>query len=182
MPKKELEILGLSFAHSILGDDAIILKEVGGKRRLPILVSNTKATRLAMQIDGVRPFRPMTHDLLEKFIERFNIVLVEVLIYKVEDGIFYSTLFCEDKGESIEFEIRTSDAIVIAQKFNVKIYATETLLDSVGVICDLEHSTTYPNQFTRLSNAELKKQLEKAVVSEDYALAILIRNELTARS
>lgn len=182
MLKKELKILGFSFAHSIYGDDAIILQEVEGQRRIPVLVSNTQAVRLSMQIDGMVPSRPMTHDLLENFIVHFNITVEEILIHKVEGEIFYSTLSCSDKEKTIKLDARTSDAIVIAQKLNVKIYSTTALLDQVGITCSLKHSSSYPNQFTQLNNLQLKSQLAKAIAKEDYAIAVLLRNELNSRS
>src|SRR5690606_16645261 len=133
MEKVELEIIGLSYSQTQSGAYALVLSEVGGKRRLPIIIGGFEAQAIAIELENMIPSRPLTHDLFKNFAESFDISIKEVIIYKLKEGVFFSKLICEKDGKEIELDTRTSDAIAIAVRFKCKVYTYESILGSAGL-------------------------------------------------
>lgn len=195
MEKIKLEIVGLSYSQTQSGAYALVLSEVEGKRRLPIIIGGFEAQAIAIEIEKMVPTRPLTHDLFKNFASAFEISIKEVVIYNLVEGIFYSKLICEQNGEIIEIDARTSDAIAIGVRFNCPVYTFETILSSAGILLDETEETDefltegeeeemveVSGSIEDLSDKELNQQLNDAINSEDYELASKIRDELNRRS
>ena len=199
MKKTKLEIFGLSFSQTQSGAYALVLGEENGNRRLPIIIGGFEAQAIAVEIEKMRPHRPLTHDLFKNFAETFDISISEVIIYNLKDGIFYSKLICTDGEKVVEIDGRTSDAIAMAVRFNCPIYTYEFILSQAGVIIDestmgdtddesavlAESSQKKPfseiDDLSKLSMAELKDSLKRVIEEEDYETASKIRDELKKR-
>lgn len=191
MQKIELKIIGLSYSHSQSSAYALILGEVKGTRRLPIIVGGLEAQAIAIEVEKLKPARPLTHDLFKTFAETFDIDIREVIINKFFEGIFYSVLVCEKNGNLIEIDSRTSDAVAIALRFNRPIYTYESIMSVGGIILDPEEEDTTSNktseqnkdvnEFTRLSEKELEDLLQRTIEAENYEKASQIRDELKRR-
>jgi hypothetical protein len=194
MDKIKLEIVGLSYSQTQSGAYALVLSEVNGKRRLPIIIGGFEAQAIAIELEKMVPTRPLTHDLFKNFADTFDIKVVEVVIYKLVEGIFYSKLVCEFNGMTTEIDARTSDAIAIGVRFNCPVYTFETILASAGILLDQppgeeddflsepaedEGST---ETIKTVSMDELEQQLNQAIDNEDYELASKIRDEINRRS
>lgn len=134
MEKIKLEILGISYSQSQSGAYALILGENGEKRRLPIIIGSFEAQAIAIELEKMKPSRPLTHDLLKNFAQTFNIIIKEVIIYKFAEGIFYSKLICFDGIKEVEIDSRTSDAVALAVRFKCPIYTYESILGAAGIV------------------------------------------------
>ncbi len=201
MEKVKLNVLGISYSQTQTGAYALVLAEENGRRRIPIIVGGFEAQAIAIQLEGLKPPRPLTHDLFLNFSHTFNIDLLEVTVYKLEEGVFYSKLTCDNGQRIIEIDARTSDAIALALRFKCPIYTTEDILKKAGIILDFEKEaavqpgaepvTTTRNiqvldssfiEEIRKSNLqELTDLLEEAVKDENYEKASLIRDEINRR-
>lgn len=198
MDKIKLDIVGLSYSQTQSGAYALVLGEVNGRRRLPIIIGGFEAQAIAIEIEKMTPSRPLTHDLFKSFAELFNIAVREVLIYNLVDGIFFAKLICNDGEKDIEIDARTSDAIAIAVRFNCPIYTYEFILSTAGIIIEgndfafLENldsdslksdssEKSSPMSFSTLSDAELKEKLQQALSDEAYERAAKIRDEIARR-
>lgn len=189
MQKIELKIVGLSYSHSQSSAYALILGEVNGNRRLPIIVGGLEAQAIAIEVEKLKPARPLTHDLFKTFAETFDIEIREVIINKFQEGIFYSILVCEKDGEIIELDSRTSDAVAIALRFNSPIYTYESIMSVGGIILDpedeaVEQTVDKPfeeSEFSKYNAADLDDQLLKAIENEDYERASIVRDEINKR-
>ncbi len=189
MQKIELKIVGLSYSHSQSSAYALILGELNGNRRLPIIVGGLEAQAIAIEVEKLKPARPLTHDLFKTFAETFDIEILEVIINKFHEGIFYSILVCEKNGEIIEIDSRTSDAVAIALRFNSPIFTYESIMSVGGIILDPEDETieqeikqpVEENEFSNLNLSELDELLLKAIEHEDYERASVIRDEIAKR-
>ncbi|GAA0874705.1 bifunctional nuclease family protein [Wandonia haliotis] len=194
MEKVKLEIVGLSYSQTQSGAYALVLSEVGGKRRLPIIIGGFEAQAIAIELEKMTPTRPLTHDLFKNFASDFGIVVKEVIIYNLVEGIFYSKLICEQNGEIKEIDARTSDAIAIGVRFNCPVYTFESILSSAGILLDesddfSEPTVTNPSEeqseqgssMSTMSIAELEAMLEDALEKEEYELASKIRDEINKR-
>jgi bifunctional DNase/RNase len=196
MNKVKLEIVGLSYSQTQSGAYALVLAEVGGKRRLPIIIGGFEAQAIAIELEKMTPTRPLTHDLFKSFATAFEIEVKEIVIYNLVEGIFYSKLICEKDGVTTEIDARTSDAIAIGVRFNCPVYTFESILASAGILLD-ENSAD--NDFTfgendeekiekpketinSLSIEELEEQLNVALENEDYELASKLRDEMNKRT
>ena len=194
MEKIKLDIAGLSYSQTQSGAYALVLSEVIGKRRLPIIIGGFEAQAIAIELEKMTPSRPLTHDLFKNFSDYFNINLVEVIIYNLVEGIFFAKLICEQDGKEVEIDSRTSDAIALAVRFECPIYTFEFVLSSAGIILDdddaeemddmnsdinLEEITKNPAE--RMSLKELKKHLKKSIDNEDYEAASRFRDEINKR-
>lgn len=190
MQKIELKIVGLSYSHSQSSAYALILGEVNGNRRLPIIVGGLEAQAIAIEVEKLKPARPLTHDLFKTFAETFDIEIREVIINKFQEGIFFSILVCEKEGEIIELDSRTSDAVAIALRFNSPIYTYESIMSVGGIILDPEEEaieqtvdkTFETGEFSDFNAADLDDQLLKAIENEDYERASIIRDEINKRN
>jgi bifunctional DNase/RNase len=197
MKKLKLDIVGLSYSQTQSGAYALVLGEVGGRRRLPIIIGSFEAQAIAIEIEKMTPSRPLTHDLFKSFAEAYHIMIQEVVIYNLVDGIFFSKLICSDGKKVMEIDARTSDAIAIAVRFDCPIYTYEFILSSAGIVIEgndfvyLENIGETPEEitptpssapgFTALSEDELKAKLQEALAEESYEKAAKIRDELNRR-
>ena len=195
MHKIRLNILGLSVSQTQSGAYALVLAEENGERRIPIIIGPVEAQAIAIQLEGLKPPRPLTHDLIKNLALAFDIALLEVTIYKLEEGIFYSELLCEMNGKEIRIDSRTSDAVALALRFRCPIYTTEEILKKSGIILDLEDEDSpvrnYQDKedfgdpevstYSQYTEKELNEMINEAVQNEDYEKASIIRDELKRR-
>lgn len=189
--KIKLEILGLSSGQSQSGSFALVLGEVGGSRRLPIIIGMFEAQAIAIEIEKIVPNRPMTHDLFKAFSLNFDIDIQEVYISDLKEGVFFAKIICEHQGKTFEIDSRPSDAIAIGLRFNVDFYTNESILTEAGIVLtdeyedDIAHVETEKPQSTQiedLSSGELEKLLTDALDKEDYEKAARIRDVLNKRN
>ena len=202
----KLTIQGISYSQTQNGAYALILNEVDGDRKLPIVIGAFEAQSIAIALEKeIKPPRPLTHDLFKNFAERFEIVVKQVIIHKLVDGVFYSSIICErDKIEEI-IDARTSDAIALALRFSAPIFTYKNILDKAGIymktnLMDNENSpkemdeslsnintfgveddVVMGNTYSKNSLAELAELLENAVEKEDYREAAKIGDEISKR-
>jgi len=196
MKKIKLDIVGLSYSQTQSGAYALVLGEVSGRRRLPIIIGSFEAQAIAIEIEKMTPSRPLTHDLFKSFGQAYNITVQEIIIYNLVDGIFYSKLICSDGKKVVEIDARTSDAIAVAVRFDCPIYTYEFILSSAGIVIEgndfvyLENinekaeektNVTPAGSFNSLSIDELKTKLQEALADESYEKAAKIRDELNRR-
>ncbi len=194
MQKIRLNILGLSVSQTQSGAYALVLSEEIGDRRIPIIIGPVEAQAIAIQLEGLKPPRPLTHDLIKNIALAFEIALLEVTIYKLEEGIFYSELLCEMNGKEIRVDSRTSDAVALALRFKCPIYTTEDILSKAGIVLEPEDKDlpdpatlepkaepTGSSPFAHYTMQELEEMLNEAVQNEDYEKASVIRDEIHNR-
>ena len=192
MEKVELEITGINYSYSQSGAYTLILSEIGGSRRLPIIIGQFEAQSIAIELEKLKPSRPLTHDLFKKFANTFHVKLNEVVINKFEEGVFYSILVFEKENQFYTVDARTSDAVALAIRFNCPIYTDEEILKEIGVMFEVNSEKNTDNdikseeedrenELSLLSDEELNDMLNEAVESENFELASLIRDELKKR-
>jgi bifunctional DNase/RNase len=202
MSKIKLNVLGISYSQTQSGAYALVLTEEDGDRRIPIIVGGFEAQSIAIQLEGLKPPRPLTHDLFMNFARSFHIDLLEVNIYKLEEGVFYSKLMCDNGDQKISIDTRTSDAIALALRFKCPIYTTEEIMERAGIVLEFggeEKSSTLSQESTlsdttpgagkdtteeyrEFTTQELNEMLKEAIGKEDYEKASLIRDELNKRT
>ncbi len=193
-----LNIKGISYSQTQSGAYALVLSEVDGERTLPIIIGAFEAQSIAIALEKeIKPPRPLTHDLFKTFSDRFHIKVKQVIIHKLVDGIFYSSLICErDKIEEI-IDARTSDAIALATRFNAPIFTYENILDKAGIFLKIKEDPKLTQakieveeltadimqdvSFGEVSLKELHEKLNEAVTNEDYELAAKLRDEIAKR-
>ncbi|QBN18872.1 bifunctional nuclease family protein [Flavobacterium nackdongense] len=203
----KLSIKGISYSQTQNGAYALILNEVDGDRKLPIVIGAFEAQSIAIALEKeIKPPRPLTHDLFKNFADRFDIVVKQIIIHKLVDGVFYSSIICErDKIEEI-IDARTSDAIALALRFNAPIFTYKNILDKAGIFLKAnplnpekdsqeiddalsnpetfrqeEESNQSGNLYAKHSLEQLNELLEQAVQNEDYEKAAKIRDEISKR-
>ena len=192
MKKIRLEIVGMSYSQSQSGAYALILGVHGENRRLPIIIGGFEAQAIAIELEKMKPTRPLTHDLFKNFASHFDVNITEVIINKFEEGIFYSKLLCEQGGKTTEIDSRTSDAVALAIRFNCPIYAYEEIIEEAGIVmeddpaAEGEESVAKETETTEVSfddylTDELKDMLKKAIADEDYEEASKVRDEINKR-
>ena len=193
--KIKLEISGLSYSQTQTGAYALVLSETKGKRSLPIIIGSFEAQAIAIELEDMKPSRPLTHDVFKNFAAAFGIMLEEVAIYNLLEGVFYAKLICiGPNGEKIEIDARTSDAIALAVRFKCPVHTFEFILKNAGVIIDedaeirtqeddgaVELAEVNKNPLVSKTVDQLEEMLRDALESEDYELATRLRDELTAR-
>ncbi len=194
-----LDIKGISYSQTQSGAYALVLSEVDGTRTLPIVIGAFEAQSIAIALEKeIKPPRPLTHDLFKSFADRFHIIIKQVIIHKLVDGVFYSSLICERDGIEEIIDTRTSDAIALATRFLAPIFTYENILDKAGVylklkdedeideenivLGDLIAETIEETSYGTETLEELNKQLDEAVENEDYELAAQIRDEINKRN
>ena len=191
MQKIELEIVALSHSITQSNSYAVILGEVGGSRRLPIVIGGFEAQAIAVALENMHPARPLTHDLMKNFMTSFDIALQEVYICDLQEGIFFSKLVCFTANDTIEIVSRTSDALALAVRFGCPIYVYENILSQAGLENEIAEKETPSavgstaakvNNLESLSLIELNNLLAKVLEQEDYIRAIDIRDEITKRN
>lgn len=194
MEKVELEINGISYSYSQSGAYTLILSESGGQRKLPIIIGQFEAQSIAIEMEKMKPTRPLTHDLFRSLALSFNIKLNEVFINKFEEGVFHSMLVFEKENQIHTLDSRTSDAVALAIRFNCPIYTSEDILNEVGVIFDEQEPETIEEEsdeketpvnsasgLASMSLDELEAIMTEAIENEDYELASQIRDEINRR-
>jgi bifunctional DNase/RNase len=191
MQKIELEIVALSHSITQSNSYAVILGEVNGLRRLPIVIGGFEAQAIAVALENMHPSRPLTHDLMKNFKTAFNLQLQEVYICDLQEGIFYSKLVCFNANDTIEIDSRTSDALALAVRFGCPVYVYEHILDQAGLTNEKADKIDMPATITKtsersdlakLSLAELNQLLSEVLEQEDYIRAIDIRDEINKRN
>lgn len=197
MKKIELEIVALSHSITQTHSYAVVLGEVNGLRRLPIVIGGFEAQAIAVALEKMQPSRPLTHDLMKNFLNAFAIDLHEIIICDLQEGIFYSKLVCSSENDTIEIDSRTSDALALAVRFGCPIYTYENILESAGILMEdtekskkkkakqevvVEESGMTGNEDLKtMTIEELNTLLTDVLESEDYIRAIAIRDEINSR-
>lgn len=199
MKKIKLDIVGLSYSQTQSGAYALVLGEVSGRRRLPIIIGGFEAQAIAIEIEKMTPSRPLTHDLFKTFAETFHIKIEEVIIYNLVDGIFYAKIVFNDGQKHTEIDARTSDAIALAVRFKAPVYTYEFILASAGIVIEgndfvfLENieptggadpetvASSDTASFSSMTDEQLQETLAKALADELYEKAARIRDEITRR-
>lgn len=185
--KIKLSVLGFSFNQSQSGTYGLVLAEEDGLRRLMIVIGTPEAQSIAFKLQGSIPPRPLTHDLFQTLLAQLGILLLEVNIYKYEDGVFFSKMILRQGTEIIEIESRTSDAIAIALRTKSPVYTSEIIMQEQAVVFDdntLEDNASENEKdnlaldYSLLNEEELESLLKDAIDGEDYELASLLRDEL----
>ena len=194
MKKIELEIVALSHSITQTHSYAVVLGEINGLRRLPIVIGGFEAQAIAVALERMNPSRPLTHDLMKNFMMAFNVELHEIVINDLQEGIFYSKLVCSSANDTVEIDSRTSDALALAVRFGCPIYTYENILEQAGVMMedDQKKESQTPastvtsdaastNDLKALNLAELNTLLTDVLEHEDYIRAISIRDEIKSR-
>lgn len=193
MKKIELEIVALSHSITQTHSYAVVLGEVNGLRRLPIVIGGFEAQAIAVALERMQPSRPLTHDLMKNFMNAFNVELMEIVINDLQEGIFYSKLVCISEHDTVEIDSRTSDALALAVRFGCPIYTYDHILESAGILMEdsggkkkrkdvpVEEISAAREDLANLTLEELETLLNEVLESEDYIRAISIRDELNKR-
>jgi bifunctional DNase/RNase len=205
MGKIKLNVLGISYSQTQSGAYALVLSEEEGNRRIPIIVGGFEAQAIAIELEGLTPPRPLTHDLFKNFSTAYGIRILEVNIHKLEDGVFFANIICDNGDNQMTLDARTSDAIALALRFKCPIYTTEEIVEKAGIVLDFDKDTDlgqpdipeekeveetprrkrkrpiHPD-LSESSLEELKSLLADAVAKEDYERASEIRDEINRRS
>ena len=203
-----LKIKGISYSQTQNGAYALILNEEEGDRKLPIVIGAFEAQSIAIALEKeIKPPRPLTHDLFKNFADRFKIVVQQVIIHKLVDGVFYSSIICERDNDEEIIDARTSDAIALALRFNAPIFTYKTILDKAGIFLKFSSKEKEEDEddsimvdeilqegeaveiesgadthgYREMSLQELHAELDKAVASEDYEKAAKLRDEISKR-
>lgn len=204
-----LKIKGISYSQTQNGAYALILNEADGDRKLPIVIGAFEAQSIAIALEKeIKPPRPLTHDLFKNFADRFSIVIKQVIIHKLVDGVFYSSIVCERDNVEEIIDARTSDAIALALRFNAPMFTYRTILDKAGIFLKfsskekekeenndsimvdeilqegetVEINTGASDGYKELTIDELNQELKKAVTDEDYEKAAKLRDEISKRN
>ncbi len=193
MKKIELEIVALSHSITQTHSYAVVLGEINGLRRLPIVIGGFEAQAIAVALERMQPSRPLTHDLMKNFMHAFNVELMEIIINDLQEGIFYSKLVCVNEHDTVEIDSRTSDALALAVRFGCPIYTYENILENAGILMEdeskqkksdipvQEAATISSRDLSKMSLLELEKLLQEVLEQEDYIRAIEIRDEIKKR-
>ena len=195
MKKIELEIVALSHSITQTHSYAVVLGEINGLRRLPIVIGGFEAQAIAVALERMNPSRPLTHDLMKNFMMAFNVELHEIVINDLQEGIFYSKLVCSSANDTVEIDSRTSDALALAVRFGCPIFTYENILEQAGVMMEDDQKkesqpitstvttsdTSGTNDLKSLSLSELNNLLTEVLEHEDYIRAIAIRDEIKSR-
>jgi len=193
MKRVKLKVLGISYSQTQSGAYALILVEEKGERRVPIIIGGFEAQAIVIKLENLDPPRPLTHDLFRNFASEFNISVIEVMIYKLEEGVFYSRLLCNNGEKEISIDSRTSDAVALALRFGCPIYITEEILEKAGITVtpaesgpetENDSDTLFESEgsnYDTYSDEELYKMIDEAVKTEDYEKAASIRDEIEKR-
>lgn len=192
MSRIKLKVLGLSYSQTQSGAYALVLAEEEGERRIPIIIGGFEAQAIAIELEALKPPRPLTHDLFVNFAMAFKIDIIEVTIHRLEEGIFYSELLCDNGGSRIKIDARTSDAVALAIRFDCPIYTTKDIMDKAGIILPVEDNIrtdkaeakkddSQKTKYEGKTIKELQEMLDKAIEQEKYEEASHIRDEISRR-
>ena len=192
MEKIKLEVLGLSYSQTQAGAYALILSVNQSDERIPIIIGGFEAQSIAIQLENLKPPRPLTHDLFKTVATDFEINLKEVFIYRLEEGIFYSRLYFEKDGATKAVDSRTSDAVALALRFGCPIYTTTEIVSKAGIVLKITDDnredddtsilktspSSSPSGYRNYTVEELESLMDEAIRNEDYEKATLIRDEI----
>ena len=193
MQKIKLDITGIQYSQTQSGSYVLTLLEVGGRRKLPILIGGFEAQSIAVELEKMVPNRPLTHDLIKTFCKSFGVNVKEIVIYKFLEGVFYSKIICEKDGMITEIDSRTSDEIAVGFRFNATIFSYDDVLEEVDskegiengseeeLLDEDEVEVSEENELRSASKEELNHRLQEAIDNEAYELASKIRDELNRR-
>ena len=193
MKRVKLKVTGISYSQTQSGAYALILNEENGDRRIPIIIGGFEAQAIVIKLENLDPPRPLTHDLFKRFADEFNISVTEVMIYKLEEGVFFSKLVCNSRDKEYSIDSRTSDAVALALRFGCPIFIAEDILDKAGITInstDSEFSSSNEtdnifvsesNKYDPYSDEELYKIIDESVKTEDYERAAAVRDEIEKR-
>ncbi len=197
MKKIELEIVALSHSVTQTHSYAVVLGEINGLRRIPIVIGGFEAQAIAVALERINPSRPLTHDLMKNFMLAFNVDLHEVVINDLQEGIFFSKLICSTEHDTVEIDSRTSDALALAVRFGCPIFTYENILSQASLENEGQSQTSTPppsetvsepkkelteeGDIHSMSTSELQQFLNEVLEQEDYVKAIAIRDELNKR-
>ncbi|HOU03650.1 MAG: hypothetical protein GT600_05150 [Bacteroidales bacterium] len=192
MKRVKLKVMGISYSQTQSGAYALLLIEENGDRRIPIIIGGFEAQAIVIKLENLEPPRPLTHDLFKKFADQFNIAIIEVMIDKLEEGVFFSKLVCNNGEKEYLIDSRTSDAVAIALRFGCPIYINEDILEKAQLTnSPSETELSSPNEaenqvkagskYSSFSDEELYKMIDEAVKTEDYERAASIRDEIEQR-
>ncbi|MEZ7886370.1 MAG: bifunctional nuclease family protein [Flavobacteriales bacterium] len=194
MDKIELEISDIAPSGSTSGAYALVLKQIDGHKKLPIVIGGHEAQAIAIELEKMTPSRPLTHDLFKSFSTAFTIDIEEIIIYNLIEGIFFAKIIAVQDGRKAEIDARTSDAVAVAVRFECPIYCYDFILDSAGIDAEGEDGafneddlvaseTKMVEESTEaLSVVELEAQLNQALEDEDYEKATILRDEINKRT
>jgi bifunctional DNase/RNase len=193
MKRVKLKVMGISYSQTQSGAYALILTEEKGDRRIPIIIGGFEAQAIVIKLESLNPPRPLTHDLFKMFADEFRISVLEVFIYKLEEGVFFSKLICNNGEKEISLDSRTSDAVALALRFGCSIYITEEILDKAGITISQSNTDDLAgnpvdsllepgnSKYDTFTDDELYKMIDEAVKTEDYERAAAIRDEIEKR-
>ena len=192
MKRIKLKVMGISYSQTQSGAYALLLIEENGNRRIPIIIGGFEAQAIVIKLENLEPPRPLTHDLIKKIADQFDITVVEVVIHKLEEGVFFSKLICNKGEKEYAIDSRTSDAVAIALRFGCPIYIHEDILEKAQLTnspSDTELSSANGNEtipesspkYATYTDEELFKMIDGAVKTEDYERAAAIRDEIEKR-
>jgi bifunctional DNase/RNase len=188
MKKRQVKILGLSYSQSQVGSYVLVLSEMKGKVKLPIIIKPQEAQRIALDLEGIKSSKPLTHDLFLSMTDSFGIDIQEVFIYSLAEGIFYTKLICTNGLEDVEIESSVGDAVILANIYDCPVFVSSDVLNSAGVLInddgtalsdedmDDEDEVTVEEKTTSIEN--LEKMLEHAVANEEYEIAAKVRDRI----
>jgi uncharacterized protein len=193
MKRVKLKVMGISYSQTQSGAYALILIEENGDRRIPIIIGGFEAQAIVIKLENLDPPRPLTHDLFKRFADEFNISVIEVMIYKLEEGVFFSRLVCNNGEKEYSIDSRTSDAVALALRFGCPIYISEDILEKAGITISPSDSDTpasgemdnllepESSKYDSYSDEDLYKMIDEAVKTEDYERAAAVRDEIDKR-
>jgi bifunctional DNase/RNase len=196
MKKIKLEVVQIQYSQTQSGAYALVLEDTKGKRRIPIIIGGLEAQAIAVELERMKPSRPLTHDLFKPIFDEFGLQVTEVIIYNLVEGIFYAKIICSNGEKEVEIDSRTSDAIAIALRFECPIYTFDFIVSSAGISLEDEDSQgrneeeeeeessdeDVITEYSRFTNSQLDEMLNKALENEDYEKASRIRDEMNNRA
>lgn len=192
MKRVKLKVMGISYSQTQSGAYTLLLIEENGNRRIPVIIGGFEAQAIVIKLENLEPPRPLTHDLFKKFADQFNITISEVMIHKLEEGVFFSKLVCNNGENEYSIDSRTSDAVAIALRFGCPIYISEDILEKAQLTnsppdTDISSPSDQDTQYEAdekygiYNDDELFKMIDEAVKAEDYERAAAIRDEIEKR-
>jgi len=189
MKKRKVKILGLSYSQSQVGSYILVLSEVKGKVKLPVIIKPQEAQRIALDLEGIKSTKPLTHDLFLSMTNAFSIEIKEVFVYSLAEGIFYTKIICTNGSEEVEIESSIGDAVILANIYDRPIFVSSDVMNSAGVLInddgsklsgdmsdDEDEEETVEERVTTIEN--LEKMLEQAVLNEEYEICSQIRDRI----
>lgn len=191
MKRKELKILGLSYSQSQIGSYVLVLSDKNGSRKLPLIIKPLEAQRIALELEGIKSPRPLTHDLIKSMSDSFGIDIQEVYIHSLLEGVFYTKLITSNGVDEVEIECTAGDAIALSVIYKCPIFVTSEILESAGIIVteevddfdfsdedldDVEFEETKPGRLVSIE--DLEKMMQEAIVNEEYEIAAEIRDRI----